>query len=372
MNGGVVSSRTLKLLALYVKEIDPLGADSIISKLPTMNSCEDVNGIISCICSLIPNLEQVENYTHHEALAVVRDLGLLAGSIKRHGKEPVVEVPILEPILIKLGQKTNMVPRDTVMHYCFWNPEGERKRRYTNLIEETWLLASTRIAIPKLVEAIYNLEDLYTISLHSTDFVLKCQECEQNLNGMVEAIVSTIKKVPRQVFASELRLYFEPIMIEGKKFLGPAAAELPLFLFDHLLWSSDCQEETYLNYKQNFLSYILPDLLKLHAEYENKPPLLARVVQELRTAPSEYKTVLIEAANALMRIFRILIKFRKPHIKVADEAYASERCIKKKGSGGYDLYTLNYLSDLTSKAMTKLSNEINLQQTSNCCISVMR
>ncbi|BAZ29793.1 Monodechloroaminopyrrolnitrin synthase PrnB [Cylindrospermum sp. NIES-4074] len=343
---------------IYISTLDPLEADCVLKKLPEMNASRDTNSIICTIKILMPELEQIKHYTFHQALAVVRDIGIFAGSLKKHGIEPVEAVPSLEPVFVNLGKMTDMVPRDTLMHYCLWNPQGERGRRHTAYIDETRLIESGKIAIPRLECAIYDLSSLHTIPIDTPEFVLQCRQCEENLTGMVEAIVYAIKKVSRKIFAEELRAYFDPIIVQGKEFLGPGAVEMPLFIFDHLLWSAECMEEPYLEFRQALLPYCLPKFRKLYTEFEAQPSLLTKVCRELKTAPAANNTIL-DGANALMKLFHILIKFRKPHIKVVDEAYIAENHIREKGSGGYHLETLNYITALTSNAMIHLSKHIN-------------
>ena len=45
--------------------------------------------------------------------------------------------------------------------------------------------------------------------------------------------------VSPEFFARELRPYFEDVHVAGRLYMGPAAAHIPLFLVDVLLWASD-------------------------------------------------------------------------------------------------------------------------------------
>ncbi len=233
---------------------------------------------------------------------------------------------------------------------------GKEKRRYTHYIDETRLIESGKIALPRLESAIYDLKLLHTIALDSPEFVLICNQCAENLNGMVQGIVYSIKKVSRKVFAEELRAYFDPIYVQGRE-LFVRTVEMPLFIFDDLLWATECTEETYLTFKQSLLPYISPPLRKLYAEFENQPSLLAKVGWELKKY-QEVKQSVLDSVNTLIKLFQILIKFRKPHIKVAKEAYIAENNTREKGSGGYNLELLSYITDLSSDAMIQLNQDI--------------
>jgi monodechloroaminopyrrolnitrin synthase len=342
-----------------IASLDPLQADAMLAKLPQMNLSGDLKNLISTLEKLIPNSEQIESYSLDKALAVVRDLGILAGSVKKHGIEPIVAVPQLEGTLLDLGRKTDMVPRDTLLHYSLWNPQGERQRKYTVYADEIEMVNSARISIPRLEKAINDLVLLREIPLDSADFAGQCQNCADNLNGMVEAIVHTIKHVSRQVFAEQLRPYFDSITVRGKEYLGPGAVEMPLFIFDHLFWSAECRDESYLQFKQDFLPYILPSLRQLYLRFEKCPSLVAQVSQQLQSTPRGNSTV-ITGVNNVMKIFKIIIKFRKPHIKVVDQAYMyAENNVRDRGSGGYRSDMLYYLATLTDNATIQFSQAID-------------
>lgn len=343
---------------IYIAMLDPLGADMMFLHLPKMNLSGDISSIIYNTQTLISNLD-IENYTLHQAIASLRDLGIIAGSIKRHGMEPVEVIPGLEAILLKLGYITNMIPRDTLMHYVVWNPEGARKRRYTEHIDEDMLIESAKIALSGLELAIQQLIILYSLSLNSSDFIFSCNICAEHLNKMVEAIVLTIKKVSRQVFSEKLRPYYDSITIQGKNYLGTGAVEMPLFIFDHILWSTDYPERTYVKMKKSLVPYCLPIYRYIYQEFDTKPSLLTKASNELKMG-SIRNDVALKSASSLNNLFNILLKFRKPHIKVVNEAYKlAENRSREKGSGGYKEDTLQYLTEITSNAQQKLINDIN-------------
>jgi monodechloroaminopyrrolnitrin synthase len=338
----------------YIADLDPLGADAKLQKLPEINARGDINAIACIIKEIIPTFEAVELQSENESIATMRDLGILAGSLKRHGVEPIEAIPKLEPILVALSQKNDMVPRDTFVHYILWNPKGARQRKYTTYEAESHLITSGSIALPKLEDAIANLVDLHSISVDAPEFVQICNQCSTNLMGMVEAIVYAIKNISRQCFATELRPYFDPILVQGQEYLGPGAVEMPLFIFDHLLWSADRFEEQYQEFQQDFLPYCLPKYRQLYASFKNQPSLVTKVCTYI--ANNQVNSTVIEAANIILGLFKILIKFRKPHIKVVNQAYIHiENHVRDIGSGGYQSSMLNYITTLTEKAMIQMS-----------------
>jgi monodechloroaminopyrrolnitrin synthase len=342
----------------YITDLDPLSADAKLQKLPEINAGRDIKAIARIIEEIMPTLETIELQTEDESIATMRDLGILAGSLKRHGCEPIETIPQLEPILVSLAQRTDMVPRDTFLHYIVWNPKGVRQRRYTCQQDETHLIQSGSIAVPKLEAAIANLVKLHSLPIDAPEFVQVCNDCATNLMGMVEAIVYAIKNISRHCFATELRPYFDPILVQGQKYLGPGAVEMPLFIFDHLLWSADRIDQQYRQFQQNFLPYCLPKYRRLHADFQNKPSLMTKVCRYIATNNQGNSSVL-EATNIILGFFKILIKFRKPHIKVVNEAYTHiEKHPRDIGSGGYQSSMLNYIADLTEKAMSQMRTSV--------------
>lgn len=344
---------------IFISLLDPLNADAVLKTLPEMNASRDIDSIICAIKNLMPDIEEIGDYSFQQALAVVRDLGMLAGSVKKHGLEPTQAVPSLEPVLLKLGQITDMPPRDTLLHYSVWNPDGERRRTYTGCRDENRLIESSKMAVPRLEKAINELTVLHELSLASTDFFVHCEQCNEDITGMVEAVLYVKQNVSRKVFGEELRPYYDAIEVQGKKYLGPGAVEMPLFVFDHLLWGTECREEIYVEFKKTFFPYWLPAFRQLYVVFENKPSLLTKVCQELKDAKTVNSTVLA-GANTLVKIFTTLIGFRQPHKKIVNEVYVqAEKKLREQGSGGYTLEVLVYLTVLTSNAKKELIKNIH-------------
>lgn len=105
-----------------VRGLDPLAADEACLALRAMNARSDVRAITAALRELLPDREALAEYTMEECIAAMRDIGIFLGSIKRHGVEPAAVAPEIIPILHQLGERTDMIPRDTVHHYCTWNP----------------------------------------------------------------------------------------------------------------------------------------------------------------------------------------------------------------------------------------------------------
>jgi hypothetical protein len=135
-------------------DLDPLGIDRLLRPIRQLNARGDVAGLVTLLRQLAPSRERVAVFSRPDSVAAIRDLGVLIGSVKRWGVEPVSAVPKLGEPLVELGARTGMVPRDTVFHYTGWNPLGTRERTYTGHAMERSLISAVRTTLPPLVIAV--------------------------------------------------------------------------------------------------------------------------------------------------------------------------------------------------------------------------
>src|SRR5690606_18575859 len=119
-------------------------------------------------------------------------------------------------------------------------------------------------------------------------------------------------------FATELRLYFDPITLNGKEFLGPGAVEMPLFVFDHLLWGADCFEEEYIQFKNTYLPYVLPEMRVIFNEFTGSKSLLNKIAFELAQT-NNFDQNILQSVKKIKELCLLLKSFRMPHKKMADE-----------------------------------------------------
>lgn len=350
--------KCLKTNDAKIASLDPLNINDLIKNLPEINRKRDVNSLISLLYSNIPFPDSLENFDFNEAIAVMRDIGFFIGSIKRHNIEPVEAIPELDYILDVLSVKTDLPPRDTLMHYTIWNPEGENSRCYTHYKDESNLISSIRNSYRPLVKAIYIILQLHNTALESEDFEYLCQQAANEFQKVIEAIVLAKKDVSAEVFAKELRFYFDPIFIHGKNLIGPGAVEMPMFVYDHLLWSSDIKEENYVKFKSTYLPFCEHEVREVFYNFLDKQSLLSKTCQALYS--SNDKKVL-QSAKALFKLCRLQISFRMPHKKIAESAYRhQEEGLKKQGSGGYTPEVLSDILDLNMKQLKKLHQAIEM------------
>lgn len=251
--------------------------------------------------------------------------------------------------------KSDLPPRDTLLHYTSWNPTDHRIRTYTGSKDERSLIESVKIAMPDLLEAIVEMEKLHAVDLTHPIFPIMCQNIQEKISAMVQGIVHAKRNVSPAIFANELRFYYDPIKVDyGKDYIGPGAVEMPMFVFDHLLWSCDTSDETYATFKEGYLLYNLGFINDIYWSFKGKPSLVSIFVEKLKTSPSQS---LMRSAHQLQQLGNILKSFRMPHKKLAQDAYAhSEEHNRSKGSGGYSTHILDRILTLQNERFALLSS----------------
>ncbi|MDJ1482096.1 DUF1864 family protein [Cytophagaceae bacterium YF14B1] len=348
----------------YISNLDPLKADQLIHKVPFLNLKKDTIELVLLLVDIMPSMDEIHTFDKYQARAAIRDIGFLLGSLKRHQVEPVNIIPELEDKMNLLGDKSGLPPRDTLLHYTVWNPTDTRRRTYTGTQDEHYLIDSVVVAMDPLVQCIILLRKLHLTSLNSPEFKAICQEIFTLFEKVIEGIVMARRKVSPSYFANELRFYFDPITLNNREYLGPGAVEMPMFVFDHLLWSSDCQDQEYRIFKETYLPYIHPEMRKVYHEFEDKSSLVSKVCR-LADGQIEFNNMILDSLKSLSSCCRLLKSFRMPHKKIAEEAYAhtkkpellsdkNEHIQRNHGSGGYSTDILTHILDLTNQKIDML------------------
>jgi len=343
----------------YISELDPLNADDRMPLVAAYNRNKDTIALVLQLVDMLPSVEEAADMDYFQACAAMRDIGIMLGSMKRHGVEPVHVIPELEEKLNLLGNTSDLPPRDTLIHYVRWNPEGKRERTYTGTDDERQLIKSVKVAIHPLYKAILSLDELYQLSLDDPEFVSKCEEVATYFDGMIKGVVNAKRNVSPQYFAEELRFYFDPIKLNEREYLGPGAVEMPVFIFDHILWNCDLSEKAYNEFKQAYVPYNQASVREFYYAYRQRPSLVNKVVRELDESVS-YSETKMYSAKSLIKLFNLLKSFRAPHKKLADKAYehASKDQYREKGSGGYEPGVLKYILELNIQALDRLKHSM--------------
>ncbi|MFE4669846.1 monodechloroaminopyrrolnitrin synthase PrnB family protein [Streptomyces sp. NPDC056716] len=333
-----------------IRELDPLAADRALSDLRIQNERADVAALVAALRLLVPALDDVAAYSTETCVAAMRDLGMFLGSIKRHGAEPVPLVPEVERVLVELGRRTDMVPRDTVHHYCTWNPSGGRQRMYTGDIQEAYLQESVRMVFPHLREGLELAERLSRTEVDEPKFAALTDELTTHMETMVLSINMVVANVGPEFFARDLRAYFEEITVDGRVLLGPAAAQVPLWLIDQAIWAADNSEPEYEEFLRDSVPYSLPRWRELYGRWTGIPSVVTRLVAAYGDDPEGAERrmpYLRQSTEALARLLRVITVFRGRHLGIARKAYDADLRLYPVGSGGASVDLLRQIIDLT-------------------------
>ncbi len=344
-----------------VAVLDPLQVDDLMRILPEIIVSQNVPTLISTLKKILPLPDILLNFNFFHAAACMRDIGIFLGALKRYGVEPLEVVPELDFILYTLANITNMPPRDTLLHYTVWNPDNGRIRTYTGLPDEMALIKSVQMSMSSLSNAIYALKDLYYTPLEEPKYALLSEMVYLDLKNVIGGIVHAKKNVSPKVFSIKLRHYYDSIKLNGNDLIGPGAVEMPFFVLDHILWSSDCMDNEYINFKKTYLPFITPDLRNVYTTFEDKPSLITLLCSELED-PQSMSKCKIDAAKRILYICKQLKSFRMPHRKLAEESYQHEDKHSNKGSGGYSTDILTHIIDLNIAKIKSLEDCIRLRR----------
>lgn len=337
------------------RSLDPLHADALCHDVRELNRREDTRGLTEVLRRLTPGLAEASGYSLPEALAAMRDIGLLLGSLKRHGIEPVEAVPEVEPVLLTLGVRTDLVPRDTVHHYTTWNPPGARQRMYTGDEQEGHLQESVRMVFPRLRDSLELCDRLSVTDPADPLFAVLADELAEGLGAMVDCIDLVVGNVSPEFFARTLRPYFEEVTVDGAVLLGPAAAQAPLWLVDLAVWASDRSAPEYAEFLADSIPYSLPRWRELYDQWLPQPSVVTRLVQALdryQDGSAELPVALRASAEALARALRVVVVFRGRHLGIARKAYQADLRLYPVGSGGASVDLLREILDLTRENFT--------------------
>jgi monodechloroaminopyrrolnitrin synthase len=331
----------------HVRLLDPLCFDPCLPAVWEANSTGDVSVLISMLRNVLPSIQDAATASLPESLAVMRDLGVLLGSVKRHGVEPVAVAQELEKLLPLIARRSGMVvPRDTIYHYILWNPVGPRERMYTGLPMERMLMSAVRVSLPMLNTAVDVCASLGDSDPDDLAFATALNELATLVGAMRDSMDVVIANVSPEFFARTMRPYFEDIRVGRDTWLGPAAAHVPLALIDLRLWASDHADDGYLDFVNHSAPYTVDRWRPLYRDWQRIPSLVSCVVEALERRPRQEVAYAINAsAEALCRAMRALTVFRGKHLTIAREAYAPDTGLYELGSGGGPLALLEGITN---------------------------
>jgi len=186
---------------------------------------------------------------------------------------------------------------------------------------------------------------LFEMAPEDPAFPVRMNAFADRLASLVDSMRYTLDNVAPRFFAEGLRPYLESVRIEEDDYLGPAAAQLPLWLIDEALWSADQPDPEYEKFWRALVPYGLPRWRDLHARWDGRPSIVTRLVAAASREPQ--RAVLRDGAAATVRALRTVVTFRGRHLGIARQVYETQTREFATGSGGGSVELLRDIMDLT-------------------------
>lgn len=354
-----------------IRNIDPLGFDEWLQIVPAANANQDTNTLVALLSLLARRASNALWSAPEFAHASVRDIGIVIGSLKRHGIEPMQAVPSAEKFLLGYSNQCDAVPRDTLHHYTLWNPIDRRRRTYTEDQQERKLQDSVSFVLPYFGTAVAACSSLCELDPRDSQFTSMVGVLSQATRKVIDSIDTVVAEVSPHFFARQLRPYFEEILIGKKNYFGPAASQIPLWLIDVCVWASDRNHPEYQSFLLESLKYNPPSWRALYQKHAGRRSLVSKIESLLSDKDFQNSKQLLRSATSLIELLHFLKIFRGRHMSIAKRAYDPEVALYSHGSGGGPLDLLRRILRLTTdnehllrhaSAQQKPSTEKALQQ----------
>lgn len=313
-----------------IQEADPLGADEFLAALPELNRLADTETLAQWLGDVVGR-PGVDRLGRASTLAAMRDVGMAIGSLQRHGVQPADVDSRLPDLLASWGRRTGMVPRDTVVHYGAWNPPGPRERRYTGDPQESTLIESTRRAAMLLPAMALHVYLAHQFGIGTDEGIRGLESGVALFRDYGDAFDTVRETVSPVFFARELRPYFEPVDVQGVRYHGPAAAFLPIYLVDTLLWGN--AGERHYAMIDEAVEYGVPQWKTLLGWAREVQPLAGIYEDAVRERGASW--ALTREGEIIEELLALLVRFRGRHATLARHAYDAAVTQFGTGSGGY-------------------------------------
>lgn len=316
---------------------DPLHLDVFFEQLPAINQAGDTDTIAAALHESVASLSTAP-LDHQDAIAALRDLDFLVSSGVRHGLNPVRDVPGLEATLLALSGQVGTVPRGTVTTYAIANPTDSRRRTFTGDEREALFIDSVRDTSVALENALGQFE--------AQDPAVALASLDTSLDQAIRSVVSVMHNLSPDYFTHTLRPYFDPIEVNGQRYLGAGGAQLQFVALDYVLWGATENDPVYTSYFAENYDYLTP----------SQQALIGRLMAK-NDGDTILKQIIVsgdrDSASAGLAALKKMKKFRYPHRKLARDNFKI-RADGEVGSGSYTPDILDTLLWKTEQAITAL------------------
>lgn len=327
-----------------VAKRDPLSVDRAMRVLPELNAEGNIEGLEAITREALGESQRQQDLSQTNALAIIRDMDFLTSSLLRHGIQPLDLIPELEAELLRVSDIAKTVPRGTVFTYAAANPEGERRRSFTGTAEEDVFISAVARSIVALDGAV---DEISTASVEN-GLVAALNSSSIAMDEMVGSIIEVKRTVTPEFFSSQMRPYFESLIIGDKQYTGSGGAQIQLVAIDFMLWGCEEQDPDYVAFFEENVGYLTPVQQRAIEGY-----LRANDERGLINLITQNTEVGDESRQAAADLLRRIRKFRYPHRKIAQDNFKL-RPADAVGSGSYKPDILDVLIDKTEKAIAQI------------------
>lgn len=335
------------LPSLAIGGLDPLALDPAFRHLPSINRARDERRLRQLLDGAVARTASASRSTP-EALAAMRDIGILVASLRRlSGDAHVLPGPV-EESLVHLGAMTNMPPRETVIHYCSWNPEGARRRSFTGSPQEEALISATARCLASFEAAARLLLDIQGRDPATPPFAHACRRAAEELSVAARAVQARGGALDAHHFATALRPYFEPVTINGRRYSAAAAAQVPLYIVDECVFGRAAGDVALAELRDELAAYGLPRWRSAHQQARSGPSI-TEAVAAARSRVASRSELLDDTVAAVRALVGQMLSFRSRHRRLVAGAYKHCPGGFEVGSAGADLHTVDGLVAATHR-----------------------
>lgn len=325
-----------------VAAADPLGCDEFFAReFVSLNRDGAASGLAQRLSHAARLAAGIVRPARVDALAALRDLGMMTAALVRAGA-PQEDLSEARSALTRMGRMAAEVPRDTVYSYGPRNPAGPRERHFTDTSDERAFIESFRQGANTIGETIAALMPACQMTLDDPRLPAAIDLAAESLRRLVDTMIRVRTEVRPAVFTGEIRPFFEIIEVDGRAYVAPGGAQLPMLPVDLMVWADRIPQIQLYRYLRENVEYYPRQYRELVRFLEGRPSLLLRL-ESSRSAPTT-----VQVAKSLEALISQLTRFRHPHRKVTQDN------MRLRTYGSYQTEVLDQLVENTNAAHARV------------------
>lgn len=311
-----------------IARLDPLLMDEEFLNFPQINKKNDLKHLENMLSRGIDESKKLDLSDFNIAHALLRDIGFIISSLRRHNIQPALKNKELNNLLINLSKVTKTIPRETSYHYGICNPDNLRRRRFTSFKDEDALINGVKIFALDLEKVLHGILTIYEDLEHNRsidiDFI---NQVLSFFSKSLESVKVELLKIDPFTFSNHLRPFFDPITINNMEYVGPGGGQIPLLVIDSVLFGFDLPEKhVYKTFSYEGVNFLTPELISIFNKYKEKPTLIKLNIERKNKKVEDF----------LEAVLNELIRFRQIHFHLAKTSLNEQnRGNYTTGSAGY-------------------------------------